>query len=103
MTKFSVTYEIVTPQSAADGDVEDRGYVGQDLSLRDAIEMVCATRTSWVDGVECIEANYTGASFSWITVINGTEFETGAQESRSLHIPSEVTPSSRRRILSLLR
>jgi len=38
MNKFSVTYEIVTPESAEYGDAEDRGWVVEDATLRDALE-----------------------------------------------------------------
>ena len=74
MTKitFSVTYEIVTPESAEDGDFA-------------------------VEADECpVHAP------RWITVTNGLEYESGAFESRSLHIPESVTVASRMRLARYL-
>jgi len=103
MVLFSVTYEIVTPESAEDGDAAERGFVERHCSLRDAIDAVQSTRTSRVGGVECIECDsWPTVDPRWITVYNGMEYETGAQESRSLHIPASVTASSARRIARLV-
>ncbi len=103
MALFSVTYEIVTQESAADGDFEESGFICEGFSLRDAIVLVNGTRTSRVDGVECVECDSLPCTAPrWITVLNGMEYETGAQESRSFHIPDNVTPSTARRIARLM-
>lgn len=103
MARFNVTYEITTPESAENGDSEETGFIVQDVGLREAIEAVQGTRTSGVDGVECIEANDSDIGAArWITVSNGMEFETGATESRSIHIPDNVTRASRIRIARIL-
>ena len=61
------------------------------------------TRTSAVGGVERIECDsYPCDSPRWITVFNGMEYETGAWESRSIHIPPTVTSASSRRIARLM-
>lgn len=102
---FSVTYEIVTPESAEHGDAAESGYITEGSCLYDAIQDVRRTRTSRVDGVAAVETDVSpmrGQRVSWVTVINGMEFGTGAQESRSLHIPESVTPASSRRIAKLL-
>lgn len=102
-TLFDVTYEIVTPESAENGDTEENGFIAERVSLREAISLVNGTRTCHVDGVTCIEADeHPVRSPSWITVVNGMEFLTGAQESRSLHMPDNLTPASRLRIARLL-
>ena len=103
MALFSVTYEIATPESAKVGEADERGYICEDVSLRDAVALVGETRTSAVGGVECIECDdWPVKAPRWILVINGMEYETGAQESRSLHIPAGVTPATRRRIARLV-
>ena len=43
MNKFSVTYEIVTEESAEDGDSAESGFVGEGLSLRDALDLAAST------------------------------------------------------------
>ena len=103
MARFSVTYEIVTPESAARGDAEELGFIGEGLTLRDALAgLNSATRTNRVSGVECIECDSSPCDRPWwVTVNNGMEYETGADESRSLHIPASVSDASARRIARL--
>jgi hypothetical protein len=38
MARFNVTYGIVTPESAEQGDYSETGFIAQDLPFRDAIE-----------------------------------------------------------------
>ena len=99
MPLFNVTYGIVTSESAELGDYAESGFLSRNVALRDAIAEVQETRTNQCGGVECVECDSSPAiAPRWITVTNGLEFMTGAQESRSLHIPASVTPSTARRI-----
>jgi len=103
MARFNVTYEIVTQESAEQGDAEERGFISQDSTLRDAIADLHATRTSACGGVEAIESSASDiANVRWFTVYNGMEYESGATESRSLHVPDSVTTASRKRIARLI-
>ena len=95
--KFNVTYAIVTPESAERGDCAEQGFALEDAGLRDAIDSLFKTRTSRVDGIAFGEADYGSARIG-----NGMEFETGANETRTLHMPQRVTDSSRGRILRLI-
>jgi len=100
MNKFSVTYEIVTPESAEYGDAEDRGWVVEDATLRDALEACNGC------GCYCEPDSSFRERPRWLTfykVNEGTReyYETGAEESRSLHIPDTVTVASARRIARL--
>lgn len=102
-TGFNVTYEIVTPESAEHGEADELGFIAENVNLREALEYVTGTRTSRVSGVEAIEASDSDISRArWLTVYNGTEFETGAAESRSIHFPPSLTASSKKRIARLL-
>lgn len=96
MCKFTVTYEIVTPESAEFGEADESGTVDTGLSFRDAIQEVNRTRTNMVDGCSVENCG------RWWTVVNGMEFETGAQESRSLHPEGNITDASRGRISRLM-
>ena len=88
---YSVTYDIVTPESAENGDVAEAGYVAEDVSLRDAIAAV---------GGVCYEHN---GGYEWFTNCEyNLNYGTGAQESRSLHLPDGITGASRVRIGRLL-
>ena len=89
--KFSVTYEIVTPESAEHGDTAEDGFIAENISLRDAIDEV---------GGVCDEHN---GNCEWFTRYDyGTDYRTGARESRSLHVPDSVTNATRTRIGRLL-
>ena len=88
---YSGTYDIVTPESAENGDVAEAGYVAEDVSLRDAIDAV---------GGVCYEHN---GGYEWFTNCEyNLNYGTGAQESRSLHLPDGITGASRVRIGRLL-
>lgn len=103
MPKFNVSYEIWDEAAAEAGETDDRGFELEGGTLRDAIDAVRGTRTNQVDGVESVVASDSRVEHArWITVNNGMEFETGARECRSLHIPEGVTGSSRRRIARLV-
>lgn len=95
--KFNVTYELVAPESSELGDCAEQGFALKDAGLRDAIDSLFETRTSRVDGIAFGEADYGSARIG-----NGMEFETGANETRTLHMPQHVTGSSRGRVLRLI-
>lgn len=100
MLNFRVTFEVVTPESAEHGDAESRGYVAApdstevEMRLRSALYSL-----GWSEqGFE--PSQYPGNGFRWITAY-AVEHAGDSEESRSLHIPDHVTPSSRARILRL--
>lgn len=100
---FSVSYEITTYESAENGEADERGVIDEGLTLRDAITEVHRTRANLVGHVEAIQSNAWPANrVRWITVHNSAEYETGARESRTLHIPDTITPASSRRIARLV-
>ena len=69
--KFSVTYQIVTEESAEQGEAAESGFIDKDLGLREAVNAVFGTRTLFVDGYSTIYDDRT------LTVDNGMEFLTG--------------------------
>jgi len=100
---FSVSYSIVTEESAADGEAAESGMLGEGLSLREAVDLVRQTRTRHVGGVECVESDeWPMRSPRCVSVVNGMEFETGASETRALHMPASISDASRRRIARLV-
>jgi hypothetical protein len=107
---FTISYTIITPESAEYGDVDDQGIIDEGLTLRDAIKELFMTRTNAVDGISAIEAScYPLPRRGWLefrpscTVYNGMEFETGAQENRSIHPQGRITASSWARIVRLIK
>ncbi len=96
--RFTVTHQIVTQESAEHGECdESQSVCDSDLTLRDAVIQVSRTRTCHVGGVESIDGDHCA-----VTVTNSMEFLTGDCESRTLHIPPNVTRASGRRIARLL-
>jgi len=103
LRRFLVTYEILPQESAKQGSVAGSGVVESGLALREALEVVRGTRTSHCDGVVAVESDDSRLHIArWFTVYNGMEYMTGAQESRSLHVPESVTGASRIRIARLM-
>jgi hypothetical protein len=98
---FSVSFDIVTAESAEDGDTAESGYILESAPLDDAIHTVLATDSTTVDGYT-VHANESNGRVQWIAVHNGMDWITGEYESRYLHIPATVTASSTRRIARLL-
>ncbi len=101
MGQFSVTYEIVTDESAEQGEAESRGYVAEDIGLREAFKLVQETESPHcsTESIECDESPI--RSPRWVTVTSGRDWLSGDSESRSLHIPDHATAATRRRIARL--
>jgi hypothetical protein len=97
MPRFHVTFDIVTPESAARGDAARMGFVSAtgghqkrpiDLSLREAVRLMGCTEDSG----------------SWFTETDGRRnHSTGAEERRALHPPRTISPGSYARLKRLLR
>ena len=99
---FTVTFDIVTDESAKQGDCEAYGIIDDFTRLRDALKALNETRTSMVDSVECIEPDCIPCDWPRsVRVVNSREFKTGACETRYLHIPARITRASARRIARL--
>ena len=102
MALFNVTYEIITEESAEEGDAEERGFIARQVPLMLAIRMASDTESSSCSR-ECVECDeWPVQAPRWITVYNGRDCITGSVENRSLHMPGHLTPSTRRRIARLM-
>lgn len=87
--RFAVTYQVVTPESAALGDVADQGYELEDCSLREAIGIV--GRGSCEDGGR------------WFTTVDArVNYRNGSETTFSVHPPKGITPASYARVARLL-
>lgn len=103
MVKFHVTYDIVTPESAENGDTAENGFVDHngwrydvrdtnqpnqfDMRLRAAMQL-CSPQED---------------SGRWFSEVDGRDdYRTGGNEIRALHPPRNVTPSSYARLKRLL-
>ena len=95
---FSVTYNIITQESAELGDYDEMGVISEGGNLHDAAKDLFATRTHRVDSGDGLQD-----CDGWIEMNNGMEYETGAYETRMLHAPRNITPSSYKRLVRALR
>jgi hypothetical protein len=107
MLKFSVSFERYLPHDDGEDicEADERGFVVEDCSLRDAVRI----------GLEALQPNYLGAceadSFPprgvrWLTFDRWNDctrenIQEGISESRTLHLPEQMTESSRRRVCRL--
>ena len=107
MKRFSVTFERWNEEAAEIGETDDRGFIIENVSLRDAIQQGLEYRDpSWAGSCEASDSRHEFAR--WLTFHNWNDctrenLETGIEESRSLHIPDCITPSSRKRIARLFQ
>lgn len=105
MPKFSVTYERWNEADIEAGDTDDRGFVIEDCSLRDAVQLGLEAREpSWLG--HCEPSDSRPGHAHWLSFHkwnDGTReyYETGVVEDRALHIPDSVTTASRKRIARL--
>lgn len=93
---WRVTFEIVTPESAEEGEAESQGFISEgESSLRYALELAAGSYSA-PPAESASDSNLRAAR--WLTFHYGENIRTGARESRSLHIPSHITPASRARL-----
>ena len=89
--RFAVTYEIITYESAEQGESDEDGYVHEHCTLREAIDALGGA--AWGDD----------GSGTWFTNYEyDQDLQTGAYECRSLHPPETITPSSLGRVARAL-
>lgn len=98
---FNVTFETVTQESAIHGDAAERGFLGQDMGFREALELFNSER-DWTH----VEADSYPISASqpprWLTDSGEIQFASGDCRAVSLHLPDSVTGSTAIRIARLV-
>lgn len=94
--RFDITYEIVTPESAEEGEAFDQGFREQHVTLREAYGFL-----RW-EGDSAREASDSVLPHArWITFYNSADMHDGSQTNYSLHFPAHMTPASRVRVARL--
>ena len=97
MSRFLLTFEVITPESAEHGEAAQAGVLEESATLRDAFEEMRFAEA----GIEA--SDYPATAPRWITARRTREdFETGEVGNVTLHFPESTTPASRRRVLRLL-
>lgn len=92
---FDITYEIITPESAEDGEAAESGFESQGITLRDAWEFM-----RW-NGGHCEASDSHIHQARWLTFYGGQDTMTGGYTNYSLHFPEALSPSSKNRIAKL--
>lgn len=93
--KFNVTYEILTEESIEYGDAAERGFLLQDVSLRDAL-----AEFHYHGYIEASSSHISPGD--WFTAYGDMNSRTGESENRSLHPPRNISMASLKRIAHLL-
>lgn len=100
---FSITYATWTDEAAEAGETDDHGFCIQGLTFSEACSYL---RSLGAVGCYCEADSYpisTSCPPRWLSFIHvETDYTTGEVTSYALHIPSQVTPSSRIRIAKAL-
>jgi len=88
-----ISYEIVTPESAEEGDAEERGWVDEEGieidDMADAVKLI----TSQVDSPEASSSHFHGGV--WYSGLYNQDFRTGADEYRAFHLYGFTEPEER--------
>ena len=93
---FDITYEIITPESAEDGENVESGFTMQEVSLRDAWDFL-----RWEGYCEASDGTISAAR--WLTFYGEQDYATGNHTNYSLHFPAKLSQYSRVRIARLFR
>lgn len=102
MQTFNVTYERISELSAAFGEVEERGFVARNVTLREALDAI-ASNAPQAASLECIEPNDSEPKRArWLSWIYGREYYDGDVYTYALCFPDELTPASRARVARLV-
>lgn len=83
--RIKVTYEVITPESAEDGDVAERGWddeEGTPHTLREAVKLMRGCEPSSSEF-------HVGV---WYTAEGDTDYRTGAERRQSFHLVNEEWP-----------
>ena len=103
MARFTVTYDVVTHESAEHGDVEKSGFASPGYWRHD--------EPAYLSLKECLSACglFGGRTTafqdcgSWFEMIDAeTDFRTGDETRYSIHPPKNITRSSYRRLARVL-
>ena len=103
---FSVTYDVVTPESAEDGDNAETGFVlsgNWRVSIEAAMADVDGNYKMTLRDAVSLTGDYLADAGSWFEQMDGdTDYRTGAETRYALHPPRTITKSSYARLKRVL-
>jgi hypothetical protein len=98
--RFTVTFELVTPESAQHGEAEASGFVlpgGWHVDATDPSDVTMDLRSA-----AALVSTLEDSGWSFTELDGRIDYRTGAEERRALHPPRNITPASYRRLSRLL-
>jgi hypothetical protein len=105
MKGFSVTFKRWSHDDIERGDTDDRGFIIENVSLRDAMTIGLEYREpAWSGYCEPNDSRVNCTrwlSFPQWNDCTRENLETGISEERALHFPESLSPASRARIARL--
>lgn len=96
---FNITFDRITQESAEFGDYAESGYIGQDFSLRAALENLRDIGAGYVEADSCVIS--AAHPPRWFTFYGESDCA-GDTVNHSLHLPRGITGSSAMRIARLI-
>ncbi len=98
--RWTVCYEVITDESAEDGDCAERGTIGEYRSFSAAFD-ACGPRTMWCDGGNWEASCYPLRGYAWFSR-SFNEYEDGETYVVSLHPPRNISDSRIQKIAKFL-
>lgn len=95
---FSVSYSLVTPESAKHGDYAECGMIDSNLPFRAAFDLFQSER----DWTQVESDEWPVHAPRWFTDSGEVQFASGDCRAVSLHLPERLTNASRLRIARLV-
>lgn len=106
MGKWRVTYDVVTPESAENGDFAEIGYAapgGWKFPLIHGEEREAPPVMSLREAVNLAGGGFEDSG-SWFTTCDTEKnYRTGEETRYSIHPPRTITPASYRRVARILK
>ena len=111
MNRFHVTFDIVTPESAECGDIDDSGFVdsyGFQYSTHAkptpfVIETGAACGMRLSEALNLISVCESSDGFAYYESDGRQNYETGAETRRAFHLPRNATGASVARVRRLMQ
>lgn len=99
---FNVTYETWTTEDLEIGDTDNKGFLAQDVSLRDALYEIRQTGgNAGCPGYGGVERS--GRSWYFMAGTSGDSYETDESTDAAIHADPSITESSLGRIDRLIQ
>jgi len=104
--RFSITFEITTPESAEDGDFAEIGFVEPEFGIQipiGEIEPGAAPLMTLRQALDRLAVPFLEDCGTWFCEMDSRhDFRSGAEERRSLHPPENITGASYARLRRLV-